>query len=139
MPAKGCIEWSKCRDTSGYGQLRYKGKMVMAHRRVWESIFGKIPDGLYVLHRCDNPPCVNIEHLFLGTQSQNIRDCVSKGRWLRPGLKGDDAPWSKLTLEQVREIRRLAGKISQTALANQFSVNQSTISRIQANKRWEGK
>ena len=132
-----CIEWSKCRNKQGYGTLRFKGKMVYAHRRLWEAMFGKIPDGLYVLHRCDNPPCVNIEHLFLGTKKDNSRDSIKKGRAKFPvTLKGEDAPWSKLTLEQVKEIRSLKGMVPQKELANRFGVNQSTISRIQINLRW---
>ena len=132
-----CIEWSKCRNSEGYGQLRFKGKMVMAHRRVWESLFGDIPDGVYVLHKCDNPPCINPDHLFLGTKKDNSRDSIQKGRAKFPVTpKGEDAPWSKLTLAQIKEIRSLKGTVLQAELASRFGVNQSTISRIQSNIRW---
>ena len=78
----GCWNWTGCLDSKGYGQLTDcrtgKKKHSLAHRVAWELMHGPIPPGLRVLHSCDNPPCVR--HLFLGTQSDNIRDCVNKGR-----------------------------------------------------------
>lgn len=79
---KECIEWDMHRDRKGYGR-HWGGKLnpyKLVHRTVWEEEKGVIPEGIFVLHKCDNPPCINIEHLFLGTQKDNIRDCVSKGR-----------------------------------------------------------
>ena len=84
----GCWEWIGARDRHGYGRyycrLKYKsiGKKnhTLAHRFSWEHFKGQIPLNLFVCHKCDNPPCVNPEHLFLGTTQDNTRDCINKGR-----------------------------------------------------------
>jgi len=78
-----CIEWTGARHRFGYGDLRIGGKLYRAHRLAWEREHGPIPAGMSVLHRCDNPPCYNVDHLFLGTQADNNRDMAAKGRhWL---------------------------------------------------------
>jgi hypothetical protein len=75
-----CWEWAGARNSDGYGKSYAGSGYRMAHRVAWESSFGPIPDGLFVLHRCDNPPCVRPDHLFLGTNTDNVRDSVAKGR-----------------------------------------------------------
>ncbi len=72
----GCWVWNRGRSGGGYG--RYRGKP--AHRAVWILFHGPIPDGLFICHHCDNPPCVKPEHLFLGTPGDNMQDCIDKGR-----------------------------------------------------------
>jgi hypothetical protein len=76
----GCIIWMGSVSDNGYGSLRRKGKHMAAHRAVWIQHFGPIPDGQWVLHRCDVRCCVNPDHLFLGTRTDNVRDMVSKNR-----------------------------------------------------------
>ena len=90
-----CIEWPKHRNEDGYGVRYYKGKYWKAHRAAWDEQVGPIPDGVRVLHRCDNPACTNVAHLFLGSQGDNVRDMASKGRHGK----------STLTNEQCDEIR----------------------------------
>ena len=75
-----CIEWTGARFTNGYGARKIKGKQYRVHRLEWERVHGPIPEGLCVLHRCDNPPCYNVDHLFLGTVLDNTRDMIAKGR-----------------------------------------------------------
>lgn len=86
-----CVEWQGGRDKDGYGQTVVGGRKQRAHRVAWERIHGPIPAGMKVLHKCDNPPCVNPGHLFLGTQADNVRDCWDKGRqgnFGRPSNRG---------------------------------------------------
>jgi hypothetical protein len=79
----GCWLWQGYRDRDGYGHHHYNGRRWRAHRLAWTLARGPIPGGLYVCHRCDNPPCVNPAHLELGTQKENIGDCLAKGRFKR--------------------------------------------------------
>lgn len=76
----GCIEWQGAKTTKGYGQRKIKGRHTRVHRQAWIDEYGPIPAGLFVLHKCDNPPCHNIEHLFLGSAKDNFDDMVAKGR-----------------------------------------------------------
>jgi hypothetical protein len=76
----GCWWWTGSIMSSGYGHFKMAGGMVGSHRASWQLAFGPIPEGLFVLHHCDNQRCVNPEHLFLGTHADNVRDCVAKGR-----------------------------------------------------------
>lgn len=87
-----CILWRGARYESGYGRDRVNGKTTTAHRATYIRAHGPIPDGMVVCHSCDNPPCVNIEHLWLGTQGENLLDMVAKGRHARPMLKITHCP-----------------------------------------------
>ena len=85
----GCWEWVGSKRRYGYGQVYYKGKPgVKAHKVAWELTYGPIPKGLCVLHKCDNPSCINPGHLLLGTQLDNIKDMTVKGRWNVNGPRG---------------------------------------------------
>ncbi len=82
MPS-GCIEWQGPRIKFGYGQISYDGRVMGAHRVAWILAGRDLPDDLCVLHKCDNPPCVNPDHLFLGTKADNNADRLAKGRYSR--------------------------------------------------------
>ncbi len=136
-PQDQCWEWQAAMGTDGYGRL---GHNMRTHRLAWELTYGAIPDGLWVLHHCDNRACVNPDHLFLGTALDNTRDMIAKGRQkIVPGLKGERNPTSKLTLEQVREIReRYARGENQRALGREFGVSKSLIGNIVRGEAWKG-
>ena len=119
-----CWDWTGTRQPAGYGII---GK-VGAHRISWELHNGLIPSGLWVLHRCDNPGCVNPAHLFLGTNGDNVRDAIAKGR--KPGVFEDDNAATKLSATQVYQVRELAKEHPQAIIASMFGVHQSTVSRI---------
>lgn len=137
----GCWEWTGAK-TRGRGVFRFNGRLTLASRVAWELSVGKIPAGLSVLHRCDNPSCVKPVpdrrfpdgHLFTGTQKVNMADCASKGRIaiMRGVLNGK----SKLTEGAVAEIRRSYPMTSQTALARKYGVTQSAISYVLSGKVW---
>ncbi len=96
--AGGCIEWQGARLSAGYGKTGAGGrggKTLLTHRVAYELTHGPIPDGMFVCHHCDNPPCVNVDHLFLGTHEDNTRDKMDKGRHGYGALYGDDHPKRK--------------------------------------------
>jgi hypothetical protein len=131
-----CIEWTKARNRTGYGIVGSKKECSrLAHRVAWTKAFGPIPDGLNVLHKCDNPPCVNVEHLFLGTQKANIADCMQKGRLRGHRYAAGHKSYSvKLTEAQASEIR--SSSDSQRNIANAYGVSQQTVSDIKRGRRW---
>jgi hypothetical protein len=129
----GCWEW-QAGTARGYGWLIRNGKTAYAHRVSWEFHNGPIPDGLYVLHQCDNPLCANPKHLFLGTQRDNMLDMIAKGRYRGGGPKGERCAASRLTEDAVREIR--ASTLSTRALAERYNVHDTTIRRARSRKYW---
>lgn len=119
----GCWVWPGRTNQKGYGAFEMNGRVVLIHRFVYASTVADIPDGLLVMHSCDNPPCCNPSHLSVGDESANIRDCVAKGR--HPELKLDDA--------QADEIRRRAAGAKRgtlPTLAREFGVSVATINRV---------
>lgn len=131
----GCWEWvGSC--VYGYGQLWHNGRLCRAHRYFYEQIYGPIPSGLHVCHKCDNPPCVNPDHLFLGTHSDNMADAAKKG--FRPFGVGEQSHAAKLTEDDVREIRRLGVAGVRTGeIANSYPVGRAHISRIIKGQYWK--
>lgn len=126
-----CWPWLASKMEMGHGHIWIrKGVFRAAHRVSWEVNRGPIPDGLHVLHSCDNPPCVNPDHLRLGTNRDNIRDKVERGRSSWVGRR------SKLTWDEVRDIRRRARYGNHAALALEFGVSRSLVSMIAEGKRW---
>ena len=130
-PNSGCWLWTGA-SSHGYGSLRFRGHGCRAHRVAWELHRGAVPNGVSVLHKCDTPLCVNPDHLFLGTQADNIKDAVAKGRIRRGGEAGP----SKLTADQVWEIRRRLPTSTVTVLAREFSVAPASIRWIRDGKSW---
>lgn len=133
---KGCWEWQAARLEWGYGQFGYQGRMHPAHRISYRMHKGSIPDGLDVCHSCDNPPCVNPAHLWLGDDKANAEDRQSKNRGASP--KGVANVKAKLSDEQVIEMRRLHREenFSHKKLATLFNVSLSTVYRILSGKLW---
>jgi hypothetical protein len=134
-PNTGCWLWFGPSGSAGYGMIIDKGRRIAAHRASWELHRGPIPPGLFVCHRCDTPLCLNPAHLFLGTNADNMRDCRAKGRTAR--LCGEDAVASRLTTQQVKDIRarRCSGETT-VALGQAFGVTPEQISRICTRKSW---
>lgn len=134
----GCWEWEASKTYGGYGHLKFNGTMQLAHRVAYQLYIGEIPDGLYVLHHCDNRKCVNPEHLFLGTQKDNMCDRDSKGRGVIPDNSGENHGLSKLSKKQVLEIidKRARG-FTTVAIAKEFGVARTTISGIVCGRRWQ--
>lgn len=135
-----CWIWvGNINPATGYGRLFFE-KNLFAHRVSYELHQGPIPEGMVVCHKCDNPPCVNPEHLFLGTHADNVNDKMSKGRWAGGSLPGERHPNSKLTDEQVLEIRGLLrfphfhGKYAQMGRA--FDVDECAIHHIKSGRSW---
>lgn len=147
----GCIEWTGNRDNTGYGRFCFKRRIELAHRAAWRLLKGPIPDGQCLLHKCDNPPCVNPDHLFLGDRGDNARDMASKGRqWVqknpagRPVCPVDLKPrgsqhgMAKLNEAEVLAIRRRSSQ-GETGkfLAIEFGVRASLISQIIRGQVWQ--
>lgn len=132
-----CWYWVGSRNRLGYGQLPALGEHK-AHRVSWVLHCGPIPDGLHVLHKCDVRACVNPEHLFLGTQAENVDDMIAKGRHVCTPLFGEDNPMSKLTRAQVASIRReyAAGGVTMNQTAAKYGVTVMTIQRAITRTSW---
>lgn len=131
-----CWIWTAAKLGNGYGQFKARSyHVVTTHRLSYEMAKGPIPDGMFVCHTCDNPSCVNPEHLFVGTPKDNVQDMVSKGR-AKPGppLRGGANGNATLSEETVRQIRALP--LSYRALSARFGVSKSQIARIKTGVAW---
>ncbi len=134
----GCWIWQLALDSWGYGVTQYNKRMILAHRAAWIVSSGhSIPKGMCVLHRCDRPSCINPAHLFLGTLQDNSDDMKRKGRSHLCGHNGEKHPQVKLTLAQVREIRRIGKSEKAVVVGKRYGVNYRTISGIRNNRIWK--
>ena len=131
-----CWVWTAS-QRRGYGVLNIHGIPRLAHRVSYALNVGSIPDELLVCHRCDNPSCVNPDHLFLGTVQDNADDCKMKGRESHAGLQGEAHGMAKLSAIEVLEIRRLSSSGWQRKqVASHFNVSRSTVNQIVRRKTW---
>lgn len=129
-----CWEWTGSRNDTNYGHVRFEGRLLLAHRASWLIAHGREPSA-WVLHKCDNPPCVRPDHLFEGTAADNVADREAKGRG--GAAHGEKHGRAKLTWEKVRMIReRAANGESGSALAREYRIAQSAASAIILGKTW---
>ena len=133
----GCREWLRGKTAAGYGQVHFNGKNMRAHRVVFELVAGPIPPGTFICHTCDNPPCCEISHLFIGTVLDNARDREHKGRGHQATRDAHGS--AKLTTPIANEIRRLYAtkQYFQRELGTLYGVDQSVISDLVNNKIWK--
>jgi hypothetical protein len=127
------------KNEGGYGSFWLNPKMRYAHRvsAFWAGIISDLDDGSVVCHSCDNPSCVNPDHLWRGTQKQNLQDMVLKGRKVTPCQEGEGNHNSKLTEDDVRYIKAfLAAGAQQKLIAKQFGVSYSAVQAIKKDRRW---
>lgn len=132
---EGCWDWTGYLLWNGYGRLRVsRTKSATAHKIAWTLEYGEIPEGLCVLHKCDNRRCVRPSHLFLGTKADNNRDRAAKGRGKEQ--HGESSPNARLTNDDVMRIRAMRGVVTQLQIASAFGVSRGHISMIQRGLKW---
>jgi len=137
-PSK-CWEWSAGCFSNGYGQFRVGKKKVRAHRAYYEAVIGPVPDGLILLHSCDNPRCCNPNHLSVGTHADNARDREEKGRGSHNGtsLPGESNPSAKLRTDDVVMIKSsIASGDRLDLIATRTGMSLSQIRNIASGKCW---
>jgi len=134
-----CWEWTAASQPKGYGRFKVNGRLVGAHRFSYELHYGPIPEGLWVLHRCDNPKCVNPEHLFLGTRSDNMFDCARKDRLaVHNAPLGERHPRAKLMNKDILDIRQSYREgCIQKELALGYGVSRQLISQVVTRRIWK--
>ena len=130
----GCIYAKRVRS-DGYGVISVNGKERTAHRVTWERTYGFIPNGLFVLHRCDNRPCINPEHLFLGTQRDNCHDRKIKGR--EADRRGEKNGRVKITVQTAIRIKILRGVLPQYVIGGILGLTQATVGKIMTGAIWK--
>ena len=133
-PVTKCHIWNASKTEKGYGRISINGSARRAHRVAWELANGPIPKGMFVMHSCDNPSCVNAAHLSIGTPRDNTNDMLRKGR----SAKGERHSQAKLTASDVSQIRSLrkAGVMIKE-IAGRFGVSESHISTIMSGRVWK--
>lgn len=136
VEASGCHVFTGSKDDCGYGRINKDGKLVRLHREVWKKEHGKIGKKNVICHTCDNPACINPDHLFIGNQEDNIADMDKKGR--RISLFGSDHGMAKLTEKMIPAIRQMLkrGDTCQD-IAKLFGVTDMTIRHIKKGRTWK--
>lgn len=140
MP-NGCWEWQGALNSTGYGTVgvgsKRKGtnRTWLTHRLAYEIFVGPIPPGMNILHRCDNPSCLRPDHLFPGTDADNVADMMAKRR--HNTIRGSKIGTSILDEKIVRKIKRLLGYRNDGILARQFKISDSTVSDIRHGRSWK--
>jgi len=135
-----CWEWMAAKNSDGYGDMWVTDRLVKAHRISWMIANGSIPNGMCICHHCDNPGCVNPDHLFMGTHSDNMKDAAMKGRNKIPRSTGEEHGISKLNETEVLSIRdeyRDPDHPSMIELGNKYNVSGATICLIVNRKTWQ--
>jgi len=134
-----CWEWTGTKNKKfQHGRVGRKNRLELTHRVAWELTNGPIPEGLLICHHCDNPPCCNPKHLFLGTKQDNCDDMRRKGR--DNYLNGPEHASAKLNEEQIKEILRVGKAKSSSTWAKEFGVSKSCIKHVwsrRTHKRFE--
>ena len=133
-----CWNWIAGDDGKGYGRFGLDGVTVQAHRLSWQFIKGEIPAGMNVNHHCDNPSCVNPDHLYIGSQKQNIHDMIRRGRRYQPNVSGERNGRSKLTQRDADDIRDWfeQGNVSKAFLGRVYGVTPQQILSIIRGESW---
>jgi len=134
--ANECWIWCSTKDRNGYGIFSFGGEVYRAHRIAYELSNGAFPARMLVCHYCDNPACVNPNHLFIGTQKENMSDCASKGR--KPSFCGEKNSRHKVTALQVEQIRReySRGGVTQKELGCKYGISRGGLARIIRGATW---
>jgi hypothetical protein len=131
-----CWNWTAYKVKRGYGRIRLGDKSHLAHRVAYYLTYGEYPEDLLVCHSCDNPACINPNHLFLGTTLDNVTDKMQKGR--HDPSRGEKNGLAKLTWDKVRMIRSqyATGQFTQKQLAQHYGIGKSVLSRVVRNEMW---
>lgn len=131
-----CWEWTAGKLNGGHGSFKLDGKTVAAHRVAYELCVGKIPNGVVIRHDCDNPPCCNPDHLSPGSQLENMKDKVDRGRAASGNQRAASLKRSKLTMIDVKFIRHWLKSYTQKSIAEVFGVTHQAISNISRGRSW---
>lgn len=131
-----CWIWIGAKNNKGYGQIMVNKRLIAAHRYSYFLQKGSIPKDNHILHKCDNPSCVNPQHLWVGTNNDNVQDRVNKGR--EADRKGEKNPNAKITYEIATKIRKMykTRNYKVYILGQMFGVNRNVIGRIIGGKQW---
>lgn len=132
----GCVVWTGNKNNRGYGVVKVGRKKLQAHRFVWEQKHGPIPDGMCVCHKCDNTECVNPDHMFLGSHTQNMQDAAKKGRVYNMATAAALVS-NRLTDVQREEIKQKnAAGVGMGVLAREYGISRTSIKRVITGRRY---